>query len=300
MFKPIKVNAKIERIDKFLVDELKLSRSKITTMISNKNIMINDEIVRKPGVELSAGDIISYNHVDVVVNDSKPFDAPLAVHYEDEDLLVVYKESGILTHPTQFNEQDTLINILLNYANGKFKPFLIHRLDKDTSGLLIFAKNEKTQAKLLKMMEQREIVKKYYAIVNTKMTKNHLLINVPICRANDNRLKMVAGEGKNPKEALTEVFLLKTWDHYSLVDIILHTGRTHQIRVHLKYINNPILNDPLYSFNNSKEPYNQYLMAYNIKFTHPNTKKVIDVKIDYDKEFKSLLERLEVEKNPKT
>ncbi|MGL4950804.1 MAG: RluA family pseudouridine synthase, partial [Mycoplasma sp.] len=270
MFEPIIIKEKIERLDKFLVSELGISRSKITNMITDGKVFINSEIAHKPGQELNIDDVITYQ--DNNVNEDKsliPYEFNLDIHYEDDDLLIVYKPSGMLTHQTQFNENNTLMNALHYYSKGKFETLLIHRLDKDTSGLLIFAKNEKAQKLLLDMTQNREIIKRYYAIVNGKMKKDKAIINVPICRANDNRLKMVAGEGKNPKEALTEYETIKTWEHYSLLNIRLHTGRTHQIRVHLRYINHPIVNDPLYSFNNYESDYHQYLMAYSLEFIHP-------------------------------
>ncbi|MGL4951799.1 MAG: RluA family pseudouridine synthase [Mycoplasma sp.] len=294
MFRPIKIKSKVQRLDKHLVETLNLSRSKITHMISNGNILINDEVARKPGLELEVGDIISYKASDIDENLSlEPYAFDLKILFEDDSLLVVYKPSGMLSHPTQHNEKDTLMNALKYYSKDKFVPLMVHRLDKDTSGLLIFAKNEQAQSKLLEMMQARKIVKKYYTIVNGKVTKDNALINVPICRANDNKLKMVAGEGKNPKEALTGFEVIKRWETHTLLDITLHTGRTHQIRVHMKYINHPIVNDPLYSFNRYESTYHQYLMAYALKFNHPITKKVVNIKIDYDNEFKSIIKDLD-------
>lgn len=286
-----------ERLDHFLVQKLNISRSKITTLIKNGQILVNNSIQTKAGFNLNVNDTVNL----IAINDdsnnkvnSRPYEITLDIKFEDDNLIIVNKPSGLLTHSTIYEESENLINALRTYAKNQWTPYLIHRLDKDTSGLIVFAKNEKTQAMMLDLFQQRAIRKKYYAIVHHHFHENHLIIDVPISRANDNKMKMVAGDrGKNTKSAITEVFLLKNWKKYALLDILLHTGRTHQIRVHLNYINHPIVNDPLYSNIKSNSDYHQYLMAYYLGFIHPITKQNIEIKIELEPEFKKLINEIE-------
>lgn len=278
----------------FLADKLKVNRSKITKLIKSDLIAVNQVLISKPGYEVHANDLI-----EIMENDNSdleyvllPHEADLDIKYEDEDLIVIYKPSGVLSHSSQYNEQDTIQNIVLWHAKNQYVPKLVHRLDKYTSGLMIFAKNDNAQQLLQKMFENRQIIKKYYALVHSVPKHNHLKINVPIARANDNKLKMVAGDGKLSKPALTEVFIKEKYNKSCLLDIILHTGRTHQIRVHLKYINTPIINDHLYGADHEVTGYGQYLMAYSLQFMHPIKNKSIGVTIDLDDEFKILIEKL--------
>lgn len=153
----------------------------------------------------------------------------------------------------------------------------------------MFAKTSEAQQKLLTMFEKREIVKKYYALVHHKLVRHHLMVNVPIGRANDQSLKMIAGDAKNAKPASTEIEVIKQWAKYSLLDITLHTGRTHQIRVHLKYINHPIINDLLYS---NLPPVNadaQLLMAYYLAFKHPISEQAVTCKLELEPRFMELM-----------
>lgn len=282
------------RLDMFLADKLKVNRSKITKLIKSGLITVNQIVISKPGFDIHVNDVIEIMEKD---NTDEQYvllshKADLDVKYEDDDLIIIYKPSGVLSHSSQYNEQDTIQNIVLWHANNKYVPKLVHRLDKNTSGLMIFAKNDNAQQLLQKMFENRQIIKKYYALVHSIPKHEHLKINVPIARANDNRLKMVAGDGKLSKPALTEVFIKEKYNKSCLLDIILHTGRTHQIRVHLKYINTPIINDHLYGADHEVTDYGQYLMAYHLQFTHPIKNKSIEILIDLDKEFLALIEKL--------
>lgn len=286
------------RLDKYLTEVWnENNRSQITKMIKDGCISVNDKVITKPGFMVFMNDKVDFAASDISLSKIlQGFAAPLKIEYEDDDLLIVYKPSGMLTHPTHFEEPDTLLNIVINYANGKYYPKLIHRLDKDTSGLVIFAKHDSAQQALLKMFENREIIKKYYAIVHGNPKHRHLLIDIPIARGNGEKLKMVAGEGKNVKNAVTEVNLLQAYHKYSLLDVTLHTGRTHQIRVHLKYLNLPIVNDPLYGIDGQTTVYNQFLMAYHLAFKQPLNNKEIKITIDLDQEFSTFLSTIELTK----
>lgn len=282
------------RLDKYLVEKTEFNRSKLQKLFDKGLILINNEKIKKLGLLIKRNDVITIlDEQPSQISSIKPYNLNLKLVYEDDYLLVINKQSGILSHPTLYNEPDTLINGLLHYANTKWTPYIVHRLDKDTSGLIIFAKNEEVKAKLDLMFQKRKIIKKYYALVHKKMIKQHLMIDVPISRANDNKMKMIAGIAKNKKEALTEIKVIKTWEKYSLLDVKLHTGRTHQIRVHLQYIGHPIVNDPLYSHIHSNSDYNQYLMAYYLEFKHPITNKPIKLTIDLDDEFKKFINKID-------
>ncbi len=290
----LKVKSDCKRLDKYLVDNTDFNRSLVNKLIDDKLVLVNNQVAYKAGMNLNAGDEVS-----ILEAESKkeiellPYDYPIDIKYEDEHIIIVYKPSGMLSHPTQYDEQDTMQNALLAYSKNKWEPLIVHRLDKDTSGLIIYAKNKSSQEKMLDIFANRKIEKKYYALVHQKLNKEHVMIDVPISRSSDSKMKMVAGDFKNAKPSLTEVWVLKTWNKFSLLDILLHTGRTHQIRVHMKYINHPIINDPLYSSDRSDNSYNQYLMAYYLKFINPFDNKQIEIKIDMDKEFLAMMDDIE-------
>ncbi len=294
----IKAEQDYKRLDKFLVDHTDLNRSLVDKLIDDKLVLVNHEVAKKAGMNINCGDEVNilFRDSDVQI-EIQPFNYQLDIKYEDENIIIVYKPSGMLSHPTQFAEQESVLNALYAYSNCQWMPLIVHRLDKDTSGLIIFAKNKSAQDKMLELFANRNIEKRYYALVHKKLTKEHIMIDVPISRSSDNKMKMVAGEFKNAKASLTEAWAIQTWNKYSLLDVLLHTGRTHQIRVHMKYINHPIINDPLYSSDRSDNPYNQYLMSYYLKFISPFDKKTIEIKIDMDQEFKDMIKQIEANNN---
>ncbi len=286
------------RLDVFLSDELNISRSKIQDKINNGLITVNNNVATKNGIKLFTNDVVSINDEPLVAvednknNSFKPFDFKLKIVYEDDYLLIVYKPSGMLTHPTKYQEENTLLNALTNYLNTNF--FLVHRIDKDTSGLVLIAKDEKVYQQLLKMFENRMITKKYYALVHNRFNIDHFIIDIPIGRSKDNHLKMsTSRNSKNAKNSISEVNVIKNYQHHALVDVNLKTGRTHQIRVHLKHINHPIVNDPLYGIEKQTTNYGQCLIAYYISFIHPKTNCLIEQKIDLDEEFKYIIKTIE-------
>ncbi len=294
--KKILVNSDHKRLDNFLVEHLKINKSSVNKIINSNVVYINSKLITKNGTAIYVNDIIEIHDIEKKKDDNhKQYDFNIDIKYEDNDLIIVYKPSGMLTHATLYNELETLENAIRFYAKNQWEPLILHRLDKDTSGLLIFAKNKKTQEIMLEKFQNKEIIKKYYAIVNQPLNNNHLLIDVPISRSNDNKMKMIAGNFKNAKQALTEVYVKKNWKKFALLDILLHTGRTHQIRVHMKYINHPIFNDPLYSYNKTDDEYGQYLMAYKLEFDHPISKQKISICIDMDQEFINLIEKIQNE-----
>ncbi len=295
------VNSDGFRLDVFLAHNLKITRTKSLQLIKDNLVYVNNKIITKAGYILKTNDEILISEKKETLGNQKreqeKFVYPLRILYEDEYLIIVYKPSNMLTHQTIFKENNCLYNALLYYFEQKEikqKPLLVHRLDKDTSGLVLVAKDDQTLLKLQKLFEEHKIIKKYYAIVHNQFNEEKILINVPIARSRSDKLKMIASDkGKNIKPAITEILLIKNLNQFALVDVLLKTGRTHQIRVHLKYINHPILNDPLYGVDKNVTSYGQYLMAYYLEFQHPITKKIINQKIEMDREFIDIIKKLE-------
>ncbi len=289
-----------DRLDKNLVKLTNFSRTKINKLIKNKMILVNNEYA------LKSGQIIKEKSIITILIDNKiqtesvketiyAFDYELDIKYEDDFLLIINKKSNILSHPTIYHETDTLSDAVKHYLKLEKFPFLVHRLDKKTSGLIIFAKDYDMQLKMQEMMFLKLIEKKYFALVNNCFKEKKVVINLPISRSFQNKIRMQVSEGKNSKKSITEVNLIKNFKSTALVECILHTGRTHQIRVHLSYIGHSVLGDEIYGSKKNKEEYGQYLMAYSLKFVHPITNEKIDIQIDYDVEFKDKILKLKIE-----
>jgi len=289
-----------DRLDKNLVKLTNFSRTKINKLIKNKMILVNNEYA------LKSGQIIKEKSIITILIDNKiqtesvketiySFDYELDIKYEDDFLLIINKKSNILSHPTIYHETHTLSDAVKHYLKLEKFPFLVHRLDKKTSGLIIFAKDYDMQLKMQEMMFLKLIEKKYFALVNNCFKEKKVVINLPISRSFQNKIRMQVSEGKNSKKSITEVNLIKNFKSTALVECILHTGRTHQIRVHLSYIGHSVLGDEIYGSKKNKEEYGQYLMAYSLKFVHPITNEKIDIQIDYDVEFKDKILKLKIE-----
>ena len=265
------------RIDKYLseLDSVDLTRAKIQKLIKTGNIKVNDKEV-KESYKVSIDDNIEIN---VVEEESKlqGEDIKLNIVYEDDDLLVINKPSGMVVHPAPGNKEHTLVNALINYSklstrNGEFRPGIVHRIDKDTSGLLIVAKNDKAHLFLEEELKGHNIVRTYIALVNGVINHDTGKIDAPIGRCESDRKKMEV-TSKNSKEAITNFKVLERFKNVTLLELKLETGRTHQIRVHMKYINHPVCNDPVYSNNKNIDNYGQLLHAKEISFIHPTTKE---------------------------
>ncbi len=265
------------RIDKYLseLDSVDLTRAKIQKLIKTGNIKVNDKEV-KESYKVSIDDNIEIN---VVEEESKlqGEDIKLNIVYEDDDLLVINKPSGMVVHPAPGNKEHTLVNALINYSklstrNGSFRPGIVHRIDKDTSGLLIVAKNDKAHLFLEEELKGHNIVRTYIALVNGVINHDTGKIDAPIGRCESDRKKMEV-TSKNSKEAITNFKVLERFKNVTLLELKLETGRTHQIRVHMKYINHPVCNDPVYSNNKNIDNYGQLLHAKEISFIHPTTKE---------------------------
>ena len=286
------------RIDKALSDlDSKLSRSAIQRMLEDGDITVNGKIV-KASYKLSAGDTVEAIIKDAVEVDIKPEDIPLDVVYEDNDILVVNKQKGLVVHPGNGNPDGTLVNAImakckdsLSGIGGKIRPGIVHRIDKDTSGLLIIAKNDEAHINLSEQIKNHEVKKTYLALVRGNIKNNNLTIDMPIARSDKDRTKMAVS--RNGKNAVTHVKVLERFDGFTYVEVNIETGRTHQIRVHLSQIGYPIVGDYVYS--NGKNPFGvvgQMLHSYRLEFVHPITKENMSLEAKLPEYFEDVLDKL--------
>lgn len=281
------------RIDTYLADYLSLSRSKVQKLIKNKLVTVNGKIVSANYIVKEEDEILVNDDLNYEIN-IEPENIPLDIIYEDDDLLVINKESGMVVHPAPGHYEKTLVNALLYrfdlQSGEKTRPGIVHRLDKDTSGLMLVAKNEFTHEKLSKMIGNKEVERHYLAIVDGVIKNTSGTIDAPIGRDQNNRQKMAVTD-VNAKNAITHFNVLERFKNNTLIECILETGRTHQIRVHLAYIGYPVTNDPLYNKKKSTE-FGQMLHSKSIKFKHPRTNKELYFEQEPPKEFQSKLSEL--------
>lgn len=286
-----------DRLDLFLAEELEgISRSTIQKLISNGNITVNDRL-KKASYILKDGDQVLVNIPEEKPIEILPENLPLDILYEDEDIAVVNKAQDIVVHPAPGNYNKTLVNALLYHidslsmANGIIRAGIVHRLDKDTSGLLVIAKNEFAHEKLVKQFKDRTVLKEYITLVHNNVREDEGIIKKPIGRNPKDRKKMAVVA--NGKEAITTYKVIKRYNNYSLLRVGLHTGRTHQIRVHMAQMNHPIVGDPVYSkARNEFKVDRQLLHAYKIGFVHPRRDEYMEFKKDIPKEFKDIIDKL--------
>lgn len=285
------------RIDKYLINELDYSRSKIQRMINSNNILVNNNPI-KTSYNLHIGDEITINEEYNEVLEIKPENIPLDIYYEDEYLLVVNKPSGMVVHPAAGNYEKTLVNALmyhcnnnLSNVNGEIRPGIVHRIDKDTSGLLLVAKNDEVHNDLAKQIADKTVTRKYVALVQGVIAEDTATIDAPIGRDVNDRKKMAVTD-KNAKDAITHLRVLKRYEKSTLIECNLETGRTHQIRVHLNYIGHPIVNDPVYGYKKlDDKEFGQMLHAKTIGFIHPITKKYLEFTSNPPKCFEKILDQ---------
>ena len=277
------------RIDKYLIDILNISRSKIQKLIESENILVNDKIVKNSYI-VRVDDEIKVNEV-VENTDILPENIPIDIIYEDEYLLVVNKPSGMVVHPALGHYSNTLVNALMyhtNLSNDGIRPGIVHRIDKDTSGLLLVAKNDDVHLLLSQELSKRKVNRKYIALVYGVINNDTGTIDAPIGRSIFDRKKMMVTD-INSKDAITHFKVLERYKDATLIECTLETGRTHQIRVHMEYIGFPIVNDPVYGKKKVINNFGQMLHAKTIGFTHPMTNKYMEFSVDAPKEFYDIL-----------
>ena len=295
-----------KRLDIYLKEKNEnLTRSYIKKLLEDGNILVNNKN-EKSGYMIKENDKITLNLPDVKPIEARPEDIKLNIIYEDDDIIIVDKEKGMVVHPANGNYTGTMVNSLmyshkgsLSSINGVIRPGIVHRIDKDTSGILVVAKNDNAHKKLSEQFKVHSIKRKYVALVKGIIKEDKLDINLPIGRSSKDRKKM-AVTYKNSKEAITHIAVLKRFynSNVTFIEASLETGRTHQIRVHMSYIGHPLVGDEVYGKKDSKfKVEGQMLHARLLGFIHPTKNEYVEFTSDIPKEFKNLLETLEKKEN---
>ena len=294
----VKDNNQKKRLDSYIVDEInELSRTTVKRLIDTEKVLVNAK-KEKSSYKPVKEDIIEIEIPQAEEIEVKAQNIPIEIIYEDNDIIVVDKPKGMVVHPGNGNPDGTLVNAILAICKdslsgigGKIRPGIVHRLDKDTSGILIVAKNDIAHLNISKQIQDRKVVKVYIALVKGIISENEATINLPIARSVVDRKKMAVD--KNGKEAITKFKVLKRYDKYTLVEVNIETGRTHQIRVHMSYIGHPVVGDNVYSKGkNEFDIEGQMLHAKHLEFKHPTTNKEMILDADIPKYFKDVLEKL--------
>lgn len=271
------------------------SRSQIKQLLDGGNITVNGKN-EKAKYKVKQGDVIRLEEPETKTLELRPEDIPLDIVYEDDDVIVVNKPQGMVVHPAPGHDEHTLVNALLYHCplstiNGTFRPGIVHRIDKDTSGLLMVAKNDKAHRSLAKQLKDKTNIREYVALVHGRIAEDEGTINAPIGRSlKDRKKQAVVKDGRN---AVTHFEVLKRYRDYTLVKCILETGRTHQIRVHMKYIGHPLVGDPLYGPKKTIKGNGQFLHAGKLGFVHPTTGKLLVFEAPLPEIFQECLENLD-------
>lgn len=283
------------RLDKALADLTTLSRSQANEEIKKGTVLVNGKAA-KAKYAVKVGDVITYEIPEDEILDYEAEDIPLDIIYEDEDVAVINKPQGMVVHPAAGHTSGTLVNALmyhikdLSTINGVVRPGIVHRIDKDTSGLLMIAKNDISHKALAEELKDKKSLRKYLAIVHGNLPNDRGMIEAPIGRSEKDRKKQAVTA--NGKEAVTRFQVLERFGNYTLVELTLETGRTHQIRVHMAYIGHPVAGDPLYGPRKTLKGQGQFLHARTLGFTHPRTGEVMTLTAEAPAIFQERLEEL--------
>ena len=293
-----------KRLDVYLTEKLEnenITRSYIKTLVDSGKILVNGKSV-KSGYKLKANDNIHVEIAEKVNEEIVPQDIPLNIIYEDEDIIIVNKEKGMVVHPANGNYSGTMVNSLmythkdsLSSINGVVRPGVVHRIDKDTSGILVIAKNDNAHKKLSEQFKVHSITRKYIALVKGIIKEDSITIDKPIGRSIKDRKKMAVTD-KNSRNAVTHISVLKRFysSGVTLIEAQLETGRTHQIRVHMAYLHHPLVGDEVYGKKDSNfKVKGQRLHAKVLGFIHPTTNKYVEFDSELPEYFKDILDKLE-------
>ena len=284
-----------QRVDKFISTTINKSRGEVQKYFTESRVFVNGKI-SKPSQCVNEGDVIEFEALEVVESTIEKQNIPLDIVYEDSDVIVVNKPSGMVVHPANGHYKDTLVNALMYHCtdlssiNGEVRPGIVHRIDKDTSGLLVACKNDLAHNSIAAQLKAKTSTRKYIAIVYGNFEHNYGRVDAPIARDPQNRLKMAVVKGG--KESITTFKVLERFGDYTLLELKLETGRTHQIRVHMAYIGHPVLGDPLYGPKKVIGEYGQYLHAQTLGFVHPRTNEYLEFTSELPDFFKEMLEEI--------
>lgn len=281
------------RIDVFLTENTEFSRNKISQVIKKGEVLVNNKKV-SASYKVKIGDVINYNEPAPEIIDLEPEKMDLDIVYEDDYLVIINKPSGLVVHPAVGNYSHTLVNGLLYHFNKisnkkSIRPGIVHRLDKDTSGLMIVAKDDKTHDLLAGMIKNKQVERKYLALVWGILRHEKGTIDAPIGRDINDRQKYTVTD-INSKNSITHFKVIERFKEVTLLECKLDTGRTHQIRVHMEYIGHPIVNDPVYGRRKIINDFGQMLHSKSIKLIHPITNKELFFEVEPPKEFNEILE----------
>ncbi|MDE6284292.1 MAG: RluA family pseudouridine synthase [Bacilli bacterium] len=283
------------RVDKFLSIETDYSRETITKMINEGFIKVNGKMI-KPSYKIKVDDEVTIDESYIQDTSVEAVEMPLNIVYEDDDILVINKPSGLVVHPGNGNYNNTLVNGLMYYTQNlsdigdTSRPGIVHRLDKDTSGLMLVAKSNKAHEVLADDFKNKRVHREYIALLEGVLPTNQAFVDAPIGRSKENFQKMTVMQGG--KSARTHVTVLQKFPQYTLVKLVLETGRTHQIRVHMAYIGHPVVNDPVYGKKEATE-FGQFLHSAYLKFTHPITHEILEFSCEMPHEMQEFLDALQ-------
>ncbi len=299
-----KITDQSGRLDKVIAGFFpNYSRSQLQVLIRQGNLKVNQQLVL-PKYQVKTGDLIELQPPKIKQLSLKPEKIPLSIIYEDQDLLVVNKPQGMVVHPAPGHPDQTLVNALLYHCplstiNGTYRPGIVHRIDKDTSGLLMVAKNDQAHQALAAQLKAKKNLREYTALVHGIIKEDHGTINAPVGRSLRDRKKQAVVANGRP--AVTHFQVVKRYyqTQFTLIKCTLETGRTHQIRVHLRYIGHPLAGDPLYGPAKTLKGHGQFLHAGRLGFEHPRTHQVMVFNVPVPGIFQKTLERLDKQENIK-
>lgn len=284
-----------ERIDKFVKEHIDtdVSRTQIQLWIQNGDITVNGQVV-KVNHKLAQDDVVTLVMPEPEFVEIIPEQIPLDVYYEDQDVIVVNKKRGMVVHPAPGHSSGTLVNALMYHCkdlsgiNGELRPGIVHRIDKDTSGLIMAAKNDKSHASLSAQLKEHSVTRKYIALVHGNLSHDQGTVDAPIGRDTQDR-KMYTVTERNSKHAVTHFQVMERFGDYTLLELKLETGRTHQIRVHMKFIGHPLVGDPMYGRSKGIKMDGQALHAAVLGFIHPSTSEYVEFSAPLPEDMEALL-----------